>query len=260
MKPTALLLSTLGALHFGCVLLAGPAGTNLLANPGFELGLTGWTTDHGAIRQTNPPPHEGTNYLMGAIDGAGSSYTYQTIDLLVAGFTPNELDSLPFEVHFGGWQAGWETQTDSGRIEVILADGTNEISRVDLGWFYSNMTWSLKEGSLPLPPATRTITFGFYALRRSGANNDAYLDDAFLVVAPQRSHIAAIDLAGSSVSLQITNLYPGLSYGVVRDQELPGATWIERGAFVAESPSTNWSELVDPVPVPAAFYRVLLKP
>lgn len=112
----------------------------------------------------------------------------------------------------------------------MTTEGTNELQRLDLGWFYSNMTWTLKEGTLSLPPATRQITFGFYARRASGSNNDGYLDDAFLFVSPQRPVISSIDLAEETVHLHLANLYPGAIYSVLRAPALfedfePG--WIE---------------------------------
>ena len=100
----------------------GPIGINLLNNPGFELGLSGWTTDEGAIRSGDDPvPHGGDFYLMGGIDTGTDrdSYTYQTIDLIAVGFTVGEIDSGSGTVSFGGWQSGWRWQTDSGMIEVM---------------------------------------------------------------------------------------------------------------------------------------------
>jgi hypothetical protein len=254
MRPCLIFFVAILPLHW----LASSSETNLLANPGFELGLEGWTTDHAAIRQASPPPHQGTNYLMGSMGGAANSYTHQTIDLVAAGFDPADYESFPFEVHFGGWQAGWQTQTDAGRIELILWEGTNELHRLDLGWFYSNMTWTLKEGTLSLPPATRQITFGFYARRASGSNNDGYLDDAFLFVSPQRPVISSIDLAEETVHLHLTNLYPGAIYSVLRAPALFGMQWAEAGSFTAEQTTNIWSGTVDVIP--SRFYRLQLQP
>lgn len=152
---------------------AGPIDINLLDNPGFESNLDSWTTDHGAIRSSDPLPHSGNKYLMGAIDGSPTSYTYQTIDLVAEGFSTVELDSELFLVKFGGWQSGWHTQTDSGKIEIILKDESLlDLSTLDLGWFYSNNTWAFKEGYTDLLAGTRFITYGFYAQRYQTHNTE----------------------------------------------------------------------------------------
>jgi hypothetical protein len=162
-----------------------PIGVNLLDNPGFESDLIGWTTDNGAIRTASPLPHNGSKYLMGGNNGTANSYTYQTIDLLSKGFLESEIDSGSHSVFFGGWQAGWSTQTDRGKIEIILKDDSfSELDIKDLGWFYSNFTWTLKEGTTDLMAGTRYIDYGFYSKRYQGSNNDGYLDDAFLSLVP----------------------------------------------------------------------------
>jgi len=238
--------------------VSSPLETNLLQNPGFELGLFAWTTDHGAIRQAGPSPHGGTNYLMGANDGASQSYTYQNVDLIAAGFAAEELDSASLAVQFGGYQAGWSTQTDRGRIEIIVTDGSTELARADLGWFYSNYTWFLKEGTIRLPPGARIITYGFYAVRYAGSNNDGYLDDAFLELrsALELPRITAIDRTADLVTLQIANLYLGSTNTVFRSPELAPADWTQVGSFVAPSTVTNWSETLA-AGLTQAFYRIL---
>ncbi|MCP4350101.1 MAG: hypothetical protein GY795_31865 [Desulfobacterales bacterium] len=156
--------------------------TNLLTNPGFESGLDGWEVgDAQAVRGVDPPPHSGDSYLLGSSE-MDLSYTSQIINLIAKGFNAQQIDSGMYSVHYGGWQAGWQEQEDKGKIEIILTDGTSELASEDMEWFHSNNTWELKEGIIKLVPGTRYITFGFHALRDSGKNNDAYLDDAFVFV------------------------------------------------------------------------------
>ena len=230
--------------------------TNLLSNPGFESNLDGWTTDHGAIREAGPLPHGGANYLMGG--RTSLSYTYQTVDLIGAGFAPDGLDAGCLEVYFGGWQAGWETQTDSGRIEVIVTDGTNELGRSDLGWFYSNSTWVLKEVAVPLPQGARFITYGFHSQRYQGSNNDGYLDDAFLELRPSQSPVTILGIAhvDNSVTLQLADLCVGASYTVFRTPDLLCDCWTERDTFIAASVTMDWSETVEES-LRQSFYRIL---
>lgn len=257
LNPTQSAAALVAALACCQEAAASPLETNLLANPGFESGLTLWTTDHGSIRTAGPSPHSGTNYLMGSMDGAAESYTYQVVDLIAAGFSPEELDSSSLELHFGGYQAGWSTQTDSGKIEIIITDNSTELLRADLGWFYSNYTWVLKEGTVRLPPGARSITYGFYAVRYAGQNNDGYLDDGFLELRSSRARpeILAIDLTGGMVTLQITNLWPGSTNAVLRSVGLGTSAWTQRDSFVAPSVTTNWSEPAE-AGLTRAFYRI----
>jgi hypothetical protein len=231
---------------------------NLLFNPGFESNLDGWTTDHGAIRKASPLPHDGVNYLIGSMDNSSLSYTYQTMDLIGAGFDPDDLDAGYLEVYFGGWQAGYQTQTDSGKIEIIVTDGTNELLRSDLGWFYSNSTWVLKEGAVALPQGARFITYGFHSQRFQGSNNDGYLDDTFVELRTSQAPatIVAITRAGDSVTLRLADLCVGASYVVFRTPDLECDCWTQRDTFIAESVVMDWSETVEEG-LRQSFYRIL---
>lgn len=154
---------------------------NLLKNPGFEERLAYWTTDYATTRAYDPAPHSGSWYLFGSEGLSSTSYTYQTISVLTSGFTPSDVSSSSLMVEYGGWQSGWHYQSDSGKIEAIVKDNKGtELYLENLGWTHSNNTWLPMEGSFNLPSGASTITFGFYAKKYSGWNNDGYLDDAFL--------------------------------------------------------------------------------
>ena len=137
---------------------------NLLKDGGFEAGLVEWETDHATTRSRDPLPHHGSKYLFGSIDGSRASYTNQQIDLVGRGFPEDKIDTGALSIDFGGWQAGFEEQRDSGSIEVIMKDSSKaELARKDLGWFYSNHRWVLKEGSAKIVTGTRFIEYGFHA-------------------------------------------------------------------------------------------------
>lgn len=236
---------------------AGTLNTNLLVNAGFESDLGGWTTDHGAIRTAGPDPHGGAKYLMGGTDGAAASYTFQVVDLVALGFDTSLLDSGELRVSFGGWQAGWSTQTDQGKIEIIVSDGVDPLETADLGWFYSNYTWFLKKGTVPLPVGARQITYGFHARRYAGTNNDGYLDDAFLMLTPgiAAPRIADIQRNDETLTLLITGLAPLLSNTVQNSTNLLPGSWSDIDTFIIDNTSTNWSGPLSPA-WPRMFYRV----
>ncbi|MFN7333087.1 MAG: right-handed parallel beta-helix repeat-containing protein, partial [bacterium] len=162
------------------------SSVNLVSNPGFESGLTGWNVSPtGAIRTSNPNPFEGTNYFFG--DGNPTTTLTQTVDLLAAGFTAAQLDNDDLVVVFGGRvRAADESILDTGTITVTLLDGSNNPIGSPQVASASRATqrWDLIGGRLYLPSGVRSIRYQFQAIRNSGATNDAYLDRAFVYVQP----------------------------------------------------------------------------
>lgn len=55
------------------------AATNLVADPGFESGLTGWTCDTGAATAVSSPVHAGTKALAGTPSSSADAQCTQTI-------------------------------------------------------------------------------------------------------------------------------------------------------------------------------------
>ena len=157
--------------------------SNLLLNPGYEDGLNNWITDNAITWQSDPLPHNGAAYLMGAMNGNSTSYTYQ--DINIGGGVPplNLIDSGAFSVVFGGWQSGWNSQRDSGKIKLTQYDNSGAILGDDeTEWFYSNHTWLNREKEVNLMPGARLLKFAFYGMRKDGSDLDAYLDDSYVYI------------------------------------------------------------------------------
>ena len=70
--PAALYLST-GA--------ASAAGANLLTDPGFESGLTGWTCDAGTAAAVSSPVHAGSKALGATPTSADDAQCTQTVSV-----------------------------------------------------------------------------------------------------------------------------------------------------------------------------------
>ena len=179
---------TLRALACACATtLAAPlaGAANLLANPGFEQGLLGWEASaETALRSLNPLPFEGDFYVFG--DSTALFAVAQQVDLLADGtVNQQDIDNGVLKLVFGGYQAGFSTQTDAGQISVrLFGTGGEQLNLVSLPAFFSNNTWVEQRGETFLLPGTRTVRFEFIGTRKQGSNNDAYLDAAFLEVAP----------------------------------------------------------------------------
>lgn len=176
---------------------------NLLLNSGFELGLTNWSNIGGAsIRTSDPAAYEGTNYIFG--ENTALFSVWQEVNLTNGGLTTGQIDAGNLDVEFGGWQSGWDTQSDSGQISIyFFNDLNNEIGKTQLSSFFSNKTWEEQFGVTNLLSGTRSIRYEFVGTRDQGFNNDAYLDAAYLNIgSPQQSPVplpASIWLFGSSL-------------------------------------------------------------
>lgn len=180
------------------------AHANLLVNPGFESGLTGWQTTGNVELRTavsEPDPYEGVNYIFGL--NTPSFSVRQDIDVLTSGFSADAVDSGTLEVLFGGWQAGYLSQTDAGQITVSMLDkDLTGIGHVSLASFYSNNTWVEQSGVTPLLEGTRYLRYTFAGVRHTGSNTDAYLDAAYLEVrAVPEPETYALMLAGLALTV-----------------------------------------------------------
>jgi hypothetical protein len=184
----------IGTIAFIALLIQGCArpqsslsySNNLLQNAGFEYISDGkiqdWITDSATVRQSDPKPYRGKNYLIGSM-GQKITHTYQVINLLQAGYTTIDLDSGSILIKYGGYQSGWKKQKDYGIIEVVCLDKNHkEIAYSRTKGFYSNHTWVRRHALMWLPKRTRYIKYTFIATRVEGTNNDAYLDDAFIYI------------------------------------------------------------------------------
>ena len=156
---------------------------NLLTNPGFEFGLTGWNTHPAATTQgLSPDPYHGTAYFAaGATEGGMAE---QSVDLMAGEWSASELDSENLVVVFGGRvRSADESPHDRGRVTVAFLDGTGaEISQTTIEAENVDDRWELIGGRHRLPVGTRYVTYRFFSARESGNTADSYLDDAFLYV------------------------------------------------------------------------------
>ncbi|MFC0548413.1 carbohydrate binding domain-containing protein [Kutzneria chonburiensis] len=80
----AALAAAMTALLTAAVLTTAPAATaatNLVTDPGFESGLTGWTCDAGTATTVSSPVHAGTKALAGTPSSAADAQCTQTISV-----------------------------------------------------------------------------------------------------------------------------------------------------------------------------------
>ena len=157
---------------------------NLLANAGFEAGLSSWTTNSGAgVRSGNPAAYDQTSYFAGG--SASVAFAEQTIDLIANGFTVAELDSQDLVAIFGGRARSLqETILDLGQFAIIFLDaiGTPIGTSVETDPSSTTERWNLIGERVAVPAGTRQIRVRYRSTHGPGGNGnqDAYLDAAFL--------------------------------------------------------------------------------
>ena len=155
---------------------------NLLANPGFESGLTGWTATPGSTTQSGTPAAwQGSSYF--AAGGNAVATVEQTIDLTASGFTAQQIDTENLNVIFGGRvRSGTANPSAAGTIEVTFYDASGDVLE-QYSAVATNTTdrWELVGASQSIPAHARTAVFEFIA-DGNGGTDDSYLDGAFFYV------------------------------------------------------------------------------
>ncbi len=165
---------------------------NLLANPSFESGLNSWeAVPSGVTQSSNPTPSHGNAYFSGGPNP--TTVVKQTIDLLAQGFTSAQLDSHQYSVNFGGRvRSAAEATADTGTLTMNFLDAGNSVlATVSIQSANRNDRWELIGDRDYLPSGARKIEYVFTAVRRTGATNDAYLDQAFVYLQPSRQIVDA---------------------------------------------------------------------
>ena len=190
---------------------------NLLANPSFESGISGWTTNvQGSAGAPNATPFHGAAYFVPG--NVATGLAEQTIDLEAAGHTPAELDSQNLVVVFGGRvRSKSESPIDTATMTIEFRDSSGSIlSQQTQSAANVSDRWDLVGDRLAIPVGSRHLTYRFTAIRTTGTPNDAHLDNAFVfvlseAVAPDHGaygHISGeLASAGPHVALRYPDLY-----------------------------------------------------
>jgi parallel beta-helix repeat protein len=200
---------------------------NLLANPGFASGLSGWMTNVTATTgSSSPASFDTTPYYRAGTDAVG--FAEQTIDLLSQGFTAGHLDSSDLvAVYSGRLRSAVEALPDRGKLIIrFLNAGGGLISEHASQATNVADRWELAGDRVAVPVGTRQVTYRFEAARDTGTVNDAIFDYGFLRVhADTIAHdIGAVEevdstsLAESASGAHIALRFPDLYDDWVRDQ------------------------------------------
>ena len=200
-----------------------PSLVNLLANPSFESGTTGWTTNVGGTAGApNATPFHGSAYYVPGNVAAGNAE--QTINLLTSGFTTTQLDSQNLVAVFGGRvRSKLETPIDTATVTIEFKNGGGTIlSSATSAAANVGDRWDLVGDRLAIPVGTRQITYRFATVRQTGTANDAHLDNAFVYVvseslAPDHGAYGNTDAEPLVPSAHLRVTYPDLYIDWQRD-------------------------------------------
>jgi hypothetical protein len=181
---------------------AAPPGSNLLANPGAEVGecspdglqgvtVPGWTVAAGMpnlvcygtaggypTSSTPGSPNRGRAFFAGG--GTGDSSLQQTVSLASAA---TAIDGGGVTYSLAGWLGGWSNQNDRVALTATFRNGAGAtLASVQLGPVTAtdraNTTKFLqKQGTGPVPAGTRSVVVALNSTWTAGSTTDGYADD-----------------------------------------------------------------------------------
>ncbi|MBI1395302.1 MAG: LEPR-XLL domain-containing protein, partial [Betaproteobacteria bacterium] len=158
-----------------------PFYTNVVSNPSFENGTTGWSVNSGAsISTAAPGAYDGTKFFIPGNVPQGAAE--QSIDLVAAGFTAGQLDSGAIDLAFGGRvRTAAEDPRDTGSVALRFLDANGNLIRSQtVNASSAADRWELVSGRVTVPTGARFAVLRFDAERRSGGTDDAWFDSAFV--------------------------------------------------------------------------------
>ncbi|HXI11566.1 MAG TPA: S8 family peptidase [Thermoanaerobaculia bacterium] len=156
-----------------------PAGSQLLANPGFESGNVSWTTTAGVIsNSTSKPAYAGSWYAW--LCGYGSAHTdsaYQQISI------PSTATSatLSFYLRIDSAETTTTTQYDKLSVQILNSSGTLLATLGSYSNLNKSSSYSQKSFSV-LAYKGQTIRVRFYATEDSTLQTSFVVDNTALNV------------------------------------------------------------------------------
>ncbi len=230
----------------------GASGSNLIQNPGAELGagsadcslaasVPGWTITGNVsvcmygpveIEATAPgPPDRGVNFFSGGPDNDSSSLA-QRID--ISG-NAAAIDAGTLAYALSGWLGGWDVQDDSASLTITFRSASNgSLGTATIGPVYSSERsfgsgLVQKTATGTIPAGTRNLDLVLLFSRASGSYNDGAADNLSLVLGTGGSGsctYAISPLANSVAATASTNVVQ-VTTGLACDwTAVSNASWI----------------------------------
>ncbi|MET7419691.1 hypothetical protein [Dactylosporangium sp. NPDC005555] len=237
---------------------------NLIANGGFETGLTGWSTIEGAAAviaygtagyptQTGPGPADrGANFA-----GGGNVARTRLRQQATLPWTA-QIDAGSATFDFTGWLGGYADQDDGARLSVEFLSATGlplgvcvlgPVTAADRG----STTGLLRRAqSGVVPPGSRTARTVLLFTRDGGTSNDGYADSVSLVLTTQPTNL--LTNPGAEAGLSGWTVAEGgpavIAYGTAGYPTQTGPGPANRGANFFGGGTSARSRMTQAVPLP----------
>ena len=208
------------------LMAAEPFDINLLTNPSCDNNdYAGWTRTDGGSGWKAENNVWSSSYVECKMT--------QTVNLLTAGFTEEQLDALPFVLAAGSFVCPCQfaaKTTGFAKINITFLDASNaQISNAILAdrSYITTIPWDTYTNQLQIPTGTRSIKFYF-------AGKDAYN-------------------WGGQYGPQFDNMWLSLSTTPAAEHAVTTAS-VEHGSFVVDKATANAGETVKITVNPATNY------
>ena len=225
---------------------------NLVSNPGAEDGVSDWIVTIGALESLSAgecaggTPYAGTKYFgVGALcEEHPFASAYQDID---ASDWSDIIDNSVANISFGAYLADWNGN-DQPAIALQFYDSLGALIGASDTLSAQQSTWILKQATVALPAATRTLRFIIMGTRYSGADNDSYIDEIFCrvgaedstgcsVYSPLGPQFDRIYVDGGAIAVpdgkSWTTAYRSLQQALLDTSYTKPEIWIAEGTYAA---------------------------
>lgn len=161
-----------------CLRLGQGTGTQLLANPEFETGLTSWTAIAGAMAvSTTAPLYLGAQYVAGTTVSATNTIRQEAT--LPAGY---EFGTAVFECSRGQPTAAGTANPGEVKLMAVDAGGTILATATTGAETFTANTWTRRRLTLDIPATTTKLRVEFIETAGVAGSKRAALDDTSLFV------------------------------------------------------------------------------
>ncbi len=248
-------------------------GANLLANPGFESGVSGWTMNLGGGSASASPAYARSGDESLVIDSAGAgdwsspnasqSFSASAGDVFdIQGYLLNPAGSAITGSSFGLFKIEFRDSGGNVLEPASVDTGTSAAfpyygaeSRPFLSAASATDTWIFSEVRAEAPANTVWVSFILLNVNQPENSGPIYYDDiqAVLIGDPVPPLELSSSLEGGNIQISFPT-QNGASYRVACKSGLTNANWIIIETIIGDG-TTNSSSY--PADDPVRFYRVL---
>ncbi len=154
----------------------GPVGGNLIVNPSFESGISGWSSNRSDVISSGSSAHSGSKF--GYLNGWGSSTTY-TLDQAVTVPANGAAAKVDFYMAVLSNETTRYSKYDTMKVQAITSSGTKTLatySNLDKGQGYVKRTLDLNGY------AGKSVTLRFLGQEDGSQATSFYVDDVAVAV------------------------------------------------------------------------------